>query len=657
MPYQLGVDLGTTFTAAAVLRGDRAEICTLGDSNPVMPSIVTLREDGELLVGEIALRRGQIDPTRMAREFKRRLGDPAPLVLGSTPYSPDALMGCLLRSIVDTVTEREGERPSRVVLTHPASYGPYKLEMMREVARAGGVDLSTLVLLTEPQAAAISYSARDRLETGEHVAVYDLGGGTFDAAVLRKTADGFALVGQPEGLDRFGGIDIDAAVLTHIDIELDGALSAVDQNDPDVQFALQRLRDDCRAAKETLSGDSDTSIQVSLPGIQRRVRLTRVEIESMVRPRLKDTIDALRRTIASAGIEVDDVSRVLMVGGSSRIPLAPDMVARSLGRPVAVDAHPKLSIALGAAAFRGATAVPVAPAPVVPVAPAPQRFAPPPTPAAPTRPVPATPIPATPRPVVAPAAPPAPPRTADPPPRSGGGRRRALMAAVGVVVVSAVVIGVIVSRSGGEDESTDSKEPATTNAPTPDTEAVDVPGGDLVATATSALAAVVDTSGVGGVGSTASGNFCPFDMPTAVAAVPAELATAVPAVAGTNIVASVTRVTPEITVLTCASTQGNLTRQVAVESWSSGDRSAEDDVRKRFTGRTVQIDESVPFGDGEILTYCVVTGPNSEARFCAATWSQDGLVVGVTGRQLSASNLSRWLRLMLGGLIDDLASS
>ncbi len=377
--YQLGVDLGTTYTAAAVRRGVVVEVCTLGASNPVIPSVVAMRDDGSLVVGDLAVRRGQEDPTRVAREFKRRLGDPAPLVLGSTPFSAESLMAAVLRFVVELVAEREGDRPASVVLTHPANYGPYKLDMMREVARLAGLDLSTVTMITEPQAAAISYSARDRIAPGEHVAVYDFGGGTFDAAVLRKTVDGFELVGQPEGLERFGGIDIDAAILAHVDDQLDGALSSLDSTDRDVQVGLQRLREEVRAAKEALSGDSEAAVQVSLPSIHERVRITRGEIEQMVQPRLRDTTHAVERTVRSAGLAMEDISRILLVGGSSRIPLVSDLVARTMGRPVAVDAHPKLAIATGAASAepRSAERAPELPVPpVVPIFDAPQQRAP-----------------------------------------------------------------------------------------------------------------------------------------------------------------------------------------------------------------------------------------------------------------------------------------
>ncbi len=397
MGYQLGIDLGTTYTAAAVRRGPNVEICTLSASNPVMPSVMALRDDGEVIVGDAAVRRAQADPTRMAREFKRRLGDPAPMMVGRTPFSAEALMAGMLRSVIDIVVRREGGTADAVVLTHPANYGPYKLEMMREVARLGGLDLRRTTMLTEPQAAAISYSARDRVEPGAHVAVYDLGGGTFDAAVLRKTETGFVLVGDPEGLDRFGGIDIDAAIIAHVDQMMDGALDELDQDDPAVQSGLHRLREDCRSAKEALSDDSDTTIDVAIAGVHQRIRLTRQEVEDMIRPRLRETTDALARTIRSADLAVDDIGKILMVGGSSRIPLVSDLVARTMGRPVAVDAHPKFAIALGAAAYAPdeEAAAPPPPPPPPPSPPAPESAPPPPpimaTPFAPPPPPPARP--------------------------------------------------------------------------------------------------------------------------------------------------------------------------------------------------------------------------------------------------------------------------
>ncbi len=348
-PFVLGIDLGTTYSAAAIVRGGVVEPCVLGTIASQVPTVVVHREDSEILTGEAAERRAATEPTRAAREFKRRLGDPIPIIVGGTPYGAEALMAEMLAAIVRQVTQREGESPSTVVLSHPANYSEYKRGLLREAARLAGLDLDRVRLITEPEAAAIAYARQQRIETGEVIAVYDLGGGTFDAAVVRDTADGFELIGTPEGMERLGGIDFDQAVLAHVDTALGGLVAAADSSDAQVLAGQARLRDDCRRAKEALSNDTDATIAVSLPGVQTEVRLTRDELEQMVRPRVAETVKALQRTIASAGITSDDVSRVLLVGGSSRMPIVAQIVRESIGRPVSVDADPKLTIAMGAA--------------------------------------------------------------------------------------------------------------------------------------------------------------------------------------------------------------------------------------------------------------------------------------------------------------------
>lgn len=492
MGYQLGVDLGTTYTAAAVHRDGKVEMCTLGSASPVMPSVVLLRADGEVLEGEVAVRRGLAEPTRVAREFKRRLGDPAPLVLGGTPYGAEALMGHLLRNVLATVTEREGSPPDRVVLTHPANFGPYKLDMMREVARLAGCDLDTTVFITEPEAAALSYAARNRVEPGEIVAVYDFGGGTFDAALVRRTDQGFSLIGKPEGMERFGGIDIDAAIVSHVDQSLGGAIARLDTDDIEAQAAVSRLRDDCRQAKEALSGDTDTSITVSVPGTQTNVRLTRQELEDMVRPRLRETVEALHRAVRSAGLTMSEISRILLVGGSSRIPLVSETLQRDTGRPVAVDAHPKFAIAMGAAGYQASTsaaapagptlatqpgAPPRKPDPLsaesampnpggLPTLAAPSAAAPPPAP----RVAPAVPPPGAPpgrpasSPPPPPSAPPAPPSVppsvpmSAPAAGSSSRKRTGVLIGAGVALVAAIGVGAALALGGGGDAAPDNTE-------------------------------------------------------------------------------------------------------------------------------------------------------------------------------------------------------
>jgi molecular chaperone DnaK (HSP70) len=349
MGYGLGIDLGTTFTAAAVDSAGHVEMVSLGDRTAAIPSVVLLRADGGVLVGDAASRRAAVEPDRVAREFKRRLGDPTPVLLGGAPHSVASLMAHLLGHVVRTVTGQQGGRPDRITLTHPANWGPYKRELFEQVPRLTGID--HVGLITEPEAAAAHYAAQERLEDGAVIAVYDLGGGTFDATVLRKRGGGFEILGTPEGIEGLGGVDFDEAVFGHVDRALDGKLSQIDPDDAGAVAAIVRLRQECVLAKEALSADTETAVPVLLPALQTEVRLTRGEFEEMIRPSITATIGSLHRALRSANLRPADLGAVLLVGGSSRIPLVSQLVSAELGRPTAVDIHPKYGVALGAAAL------------------------------------------------------------------------------------------------------------------------------------------------------------------------------------------------------------------------------------------------------------------------------------------------------------------
>jgi YVTN family beta-propeller protein len=345
--YHLGVDLGTTFVAAALATESRVEMFTLGDRTVVTPAVVYLREDGALVSGDAAARRAVSSPDRIGREFKRRLGDPTPVLLGGAPYAVTALLGTLLHDVLLRVTETEGTKPDSVVLTHPANWGPFRRELFDEVPHVAGLTAPRMV--TEPEAAAAHYSASRQLSDGEIIAVYDLGGGTFDATVLRKHPGGIEILGIPEGIERLGGVDFDESILSYVNYASGGALAELDMSDPQSAIALARLNQDCVLAKEALSADTETTIPVFLPNRHFDVRLTRAEFEDMIRAPVESTIGTLARTLRSAQVDPSQLSAVLLVGGSSRIPLVSRMISEELGRPTVVDAHPKYAVALGAA--------------------------------------------------------------------------------------------------------------------------------------------------------------------------------------------------------------------------------------------------------------------------------------------------------------------
>ncbi|MFC5286449.1 Hsp70 family protein [Actinokineospora guangxiensis] len=352
MHYGLGVDLGTTFTAAAVSGPRGTRMVPLGP-DVVTPSAVFASAEGRLLTGTAATAAGAAEPSRLSVGHKRRLGDPTPLVIGGAAFSAAALLAAQLRDVLGTVVSGEGAPPAQVVLTCPAVWGPYRREHFDEVPQLAGV--RDVRVVTEPEAAATHYAVERRLGEGELIAVYDLGGGTFDTTILRARPGGMEIIGTPEGVERLGGMDFDDALLAHLDSRLDGAITALDPADPTAATALAAIRALCVRAKEDLSTEPDVTLAVPLPGGAREVLVTRLEFNDMIRPAVALTTEALERTITSAGLKPQDLSAVLLAGGSSRIPLVSQMVSSAFGRPVRASLHPKFTVALGAAATARAT--------------------------------------------------------------------------------------------------------------------------------------------------------------------------------------------------------------------------------------------------------------------------------------------------------------
>ncbi|GAA3057247.1 Hsp70 family protein [Actinokineospora globicatena] len=354
MGHGLGIDLGTTFTGAAVVGpiGSGPSTTTmvpLGRDGVVEPSAVYASVDGTLLTGDAAMDAARAEPHRLVRGFKRRLGDPTPLVVGGAPYSPAALLAAQLKSVIARVTATTGAPPESIVLTCPAVWGPYRREHFDEVPRLAG--LSDVIMVTEPEAAATHYAAERRLGVGELVAVYDLGGGTFDTTILRAREDGMEIVGTPEGIERLGGMDFDEALFAHVDAEVGGVLADLDPAGPAAAAVLAATRAACVRAKEELSIEPDVTVRVPLLSGPREVVVTRLAFNEMIRPSVDLTVEALHRTISSAGLTPRDLAAVLLAGGSSRIPLVDQVVSAAFGRPVRTGLHPKFTVALGAAAI------------------------------------------------------------------------------------------------------------------------------------------------------------------------------------------------------------------------------------------------------------------------------------------------------------------
>lgn len=471
--YLLGVDLGTTYSAAAVWRDGQAQMVELGNRTASIPSVVFLAEDGSIVAGEPANRRGVTAPDRVAREFKRRIGNDTALLVGGSPTSAESLTAKLLESIIDRVSALEGAAPYRISVTHPANWGPYKLDRLSQAFRMA--DLANVATLSEPAAAALHDAAREHTPAGTVIGVFDLGGGTFDAAVLRKTETGFELLGEPDGIEHLGGIDFDEAVFGFVRRALGGTFDDLDPSDPATIAAATRLRRECVAAKEALSLDTEVAIPVVLPSVSTEVRLTRGEFEDMIRPTLNDAMRSMQRAIRASGVGSEGIDRLLLIGGSSRIPLVSEMVRSELDVPVVLNAHPKNVVALGAA-LAGADQPVVAPT----VDPTPVVIAPAAEPIHPTEPLPPTaPVTATPPP--SPAPPLAPSETRQPVAAAtaptpvvanasaGNSNSRSMLPAIGAIVAAALIGLVAWLAIGGSSEGDPiAAAPPPTAVPTPE---------------------------------------------------------------------------------------------------------------------------------------------------------------------------------------------
>ncbi|GAA0621870.1 hypothetical protein GCM10009547_25810 [Sporichthya brevicatena] len=373
MTYRLGIDLGTTFTAAAVLRaGGRPEPLVLGSRSAAVPSVVFLGPDGKVLFGEAAEDRAPDAPERIARHFKRRIGDEVPLVLGATAadrvecYAHD-LAAAIIAWVVAVATAREGERPAEIAVTHPASWTRRKIDLL--LGALAAQNLPPVTLITEPEAVAVGYAGTGLIAHPATLAVYDLGGGTLDVAILTTSDDGrFTRVGAAAGLDGLGGIDFDDAVLKRVLDAVDAeSWAGLDGSDvtPEVLRALAQLRAASVAAKETLSTQPTASVSVLFDGETVTVPLERETFDSLIADKIGQSVAFFVDAIASAGYGVENLTAVLLTGGSVQIPLVTEMLADDLPEGITIlrAVDPKAMVAAGAVLSLAAPMAVTAPAP------------------------------------------------------------------------------------------------------------------------------------------------------------------------------------------------------------------------------------------------------------------------------------------------------
>jgi len=352
--WQLGIDLGTSRTRAAVGDGNVATLIELEpEGGGWMPSCVFQAEDGEVLVGRAALRLSALRPERFDPQPRRLVGL-AELYLGSEPVAITDLVGAVLRRAMNAATQRQGgSTPTRVVLSYPAYWGDGRQAALLDAAEYAGIREPQLV--TEVEAAA--QSALRETQPGQLLAVCDLGAARCEATVIMRTDAGFALVGPPVERDPLGGDDIDERIIGHL-----GKLLAADH--PDDWHAMrepsnarerrqaQALRDELRRAKEVLSDNE--ACELSVPGISPEVQLTRQELEDMTSDLAQAMAEVLQLALDRASLSAADLERLYLVGGTGAMPLVQDAIWRRLQpiRPL-LPGDPGAAVVSGASLWSG----------------------------------------------------------------------------------------------------------------------------------------------------------------------------------------------------------------------------------------------------------------------------------------------------------------
>ncbi len=347
--WTLAVDFGTTATVAAIAEGlDRPLILEIGGERR-MPSVVFIDEDGSIVVGQAAAGLAVSRPDRAIRAPKSRLDEQVPLVLGGQPYRATVLVTAVLRAVLAEAIQHQGSPPVRTRLTYPATWNrPRRAKLLEAATNAGMPDP---VLIAEPVAAALTYAEGASIPAGSHVAVYDLGGGTFDTAVLQATSNGFRVVGRPLGDAQLGGELFDEMLMNLVGekIDPDAWDELLVSDERPWRQAAARLRNESKRVKEALSIHGYGEVVVGLPGGTIEARVTQEELEELVGPYIDESIELLGRCIADAGITIDDVRSVYVTGGASRMPLVERRLREAYpAMAISRQGDPKAAVAFGA---------------------------------------------------------------------------------------------------------------------------------------------------------------------------------------------------------------------------------------------------------------------------------------------------------------------
>lgn len=343
----IGIDLGTTNSCVAVKEGDSVVVIPNPEGGRTTPSVVAFTKDGERLVGQLAKRQAVVNPDRTIMSIKRHMGSDYKVTVDSQQYTPQQISSMILQKLKRDAEEYLGTTVNKAVITCPAYFTDAQRQATKDAGTIAGLEV--LRVINEPTAACLAYGVD---KEGEHkIMVYDLGGGTFDVSIL-DVGDGVFEVLSTSGDNMLGGDDWDANVVEWIAGEFkktDGVDLRKDKT------AAQRLREAAEKAKVELSSMSETSI--SLPFITAdqngpkhlEMTLTRAKFEELTRDLLDRTVAPVRTALKDAGLDASQVDKILLVGGSTRMPMVQRKVKELLGKEPTKGINPDECVAIGAA--------------------------------------------------------------------------------------------------------------------------------------------------------------------------------------------------------------------------------------------------------------------------------------------------------------------
>jgi molecular chaperone DnaK len=344
----IGIDLGTTNSCVAVLEGGEPHVITNPEGNRTTPSVVAFKPNGEELVGETAKRQAVTNVKNTIASIKRKMGTSEKVNANGKDYTPEEISAKILGKLKSDAEAYLGEKVTKAVITVPAYFNDSQRQATKNAGKIAGLDVERII--NEPTAAALAYGL-DKQDKSQTILVYDLGGGTFDVSIL-ELGDGVFEVKSTSGNNHLGGDDFDKRVSDYLVEEFKKENSVDLSGDA---MAMQRIKDAAEKAKKDLSGMATT--QISLPFITQKdgnplhldMSLTKAKFEALNKDLFDSTMEPVRKALKDANMSAKDIDKVILVGGSSRIPYIQDLVKKELGQEPNKSVNPDEVVAMGAA--------------------------------------------------------------------------------------------------------------------------------------------------------------------------------------------------------------------------------------------------------------------------------------------------------------------